>query len=166
MRRILYRLLLQLRELVRIKLIEFFKVIIVVQLFFAVSVELITWSFAEENLPLTYIEELEDIKDVYNLDTISDDMEDSVSRQQNLPVIDVGALVYHSGNILMNLIANFLFALPIMIGLIISTLTKIFALDPKMVAYVQSFFVGLVSVAYIIGIVQLFTGIRSGRVIE
>lgn len=148
------------------RVIDLFKIIIVIQLFFAVGVEILTWSFNEESLPLTYIEELSDIKDVYNIDTVSDQIESSVSLQQNIPIVDVGALVFHSGNILLNLIANFMFALPTMIGLIIATLTRILSLNPIMVAYVQAFFVGLVSVAYIIGVIQLLTGIRSGRAIE
>jgi len=140
-----------------------FKVILVVQLFFAVGITLLTYA-----VPTSFINQVSSFSEVaeaINLESVSGDVQQSLERQTDIPAVELGALVFYSGNILIDLLLNFIFAIPEMVGLIINGLTRLLSIDTFMIATVQTFIGVVVMVLYFIGIMQLLVGVRSGRLV-
>lgn len=144
-------------------IMDFFKVMIIVQLFFAVSITILTQTLPADSL--NYVTSFSDIAEDVSLEGTSAQVEDSLSRQTNIPVIEIGALVFYSGNILIDLLFNFAFAVPEMVHLVIAGILFLFNVDNGIFLQVQLFSTVAIMVLYFIGVIQLLTGIRSGRVI-
>lgn len=138
-----------------------FKAIIIVQLFFAFSITLLVHAMPEENL--TYVTAFSDVTDSIDLDTVTTDLENSMQSTLDIPVIELGALVFYSGNILIDLMLNFAFAIPEMITMILNGIMMLFSVDEFMFAYVQLFLSAVIMAIYFISLIQVLIGIRSGR---
>jgi len=141
-----------------------FKIMIVVNLFFAVAITLVAYAIPAS--ARNYVEPFSEMSDKISLNDTTTKVQSSIQRQTNIPVIELGALVFYSGNIIIDLLLNFAFALPEMVGLVISGLGLLINLDTFIVASVQLFISALMIVLYFIGLIQLLTGIRSGRIID
>jgi len=63
------------------------------------------------------------------------------------------------------LLMNFVFALPEMIGMFLNGICMLFQFDSFIWQQIQVFFSVLILVMYFIGLIQLLTGIRSGRLV-
>lgn len=100
-----------------------------------------------------------------DLETTAQELEDNLQRQTNIPVIDVGALVFYSGNMFLDFLLNFAFAIPVMIGIFFNGITMLFSLNTQLVYYVQAFFVILQISLYFLSLIMFITGYRSGRVV-
>lgn len=144
-------------------IMSLFKIIIIVQLFYAASITTLTYTMPENSL--AYVTGFSDIADKIDLNTVSADVQDSIVSQTNLPVVELGALVFYSGNILIDLLLNFAFAIPEMISMLVNGIMMLFGIDNAVFAIVQLFLSVLITVMYFVGIIQLLTGIRSGRLI-
>lgn len=142
-----------------------FKSVIMVQLFYALGITLLTYSLSSAGIPLNYIGSFSDLADSIDLKGVSEDVQNSLESQTSIPVIELGALVFYSGNILLDLILNFAFAIPEMIGLIINGIGLLFNIDSYMFAIVEIFAGVVVMVMYFVGLMGLLQDIRSGRVI-
>jgi len=144
------------------KIVDWFITIIIVQLFFSMAINGYLYTLPEEMV--RHVSSFDDV--VGNIDTaeIGQDLESSIQSQTNIPVVDVGALVFYSGNILLDLLANFALAIPTMIGLLVNGIVSILNIDVFFVGQVQLFAVVAIMAVYFIGLIQLITGIRSGRI--
>jgi hypothetical protein len=89
-------------------IMAFMTTIILVQLFFATSITMITYSLpnAADNQAEQYL----GITTRINVQTVSEDLKGGLEEQTNVPIIELGALVFYSGNILIDLLLNFIFA--------------------------------------------------------
>jgi hypothetical protein len=63
------------------------------------------------------------------------------------------------------MILNFAFAIPEMLGLLVNGLESLLGIDANMFVYVQIFASVLMSILYVVGIIELLTNIRSGRAV-
>lgn len=142
---------------------DYFKTIIYIMLFYSFSISLFTYSLPAEDL--NYVSSFSDLGASIDLESVSSEVQGSVESQTDLPVLDVGALVFYSGNFLIDLLLNFAYAIPQMIALLITGLMMLLSLDTYIVNYLQFFLMVTISVMYMLGIIQLLTGIRSGRLI-
>lgn len=142
-----------------------FKVLIIVMLFYSVSITLLTYSLEDLPTAQAHLLPYSELSEEVDLEGVSTDIQESFTQQTNIPVIEVGALVYYSGNILVDLLVNFAYALPQMLGLLVHAITWLFNLDNYIWVTVQSFAAILVTAMYVIGLIQLLTGIRSGRIV-
>jgi hypothetical protein len=79
-----------------------------------------------------------------------------------VPVVELGALVFYSGNIVIDLLLNFIFAVPEMITLVMAGIGTLVSVDPYMLSVFKSFIGVLFSVLYFVAILQMITNIRSG----
>lgn len=140
-----------------------FITIMIVQLFFSVGITTITYAIPNDSLP--YVTSFSDITGQINVETVGAQVSEGLQKQTNIPVLDLGALIFYSGNILIDLILNFAFAIPEMIGLIIFSMTRLVNLPVEIVYYAQVFFSVVILASYFLGVIQLLTSIRSGRVI-
>lgn len=139
-----------------------FKVLIIVMFFYSLGINIFVYTIPTP--AQVYVTDFSN-DDTTRFQTVSQELEQSLTRQTNIPVINVGALVYYSGNILIDLLLNFLYALPEMLGFLFHGLTLLFNLDPYLLVYIETFSVALMTALYIIGVIQLLAGVRSGRII-
>jgi len=149
-------------------LMSYFTIVIIVQLFYSAGITGI--SYAMMTMPdqnaLHYIDSYGDLAHTLGMETVAKKFESSISQQTNVPLIDLAALVFYSGNILLDLLLNFVTATPQMIQLLISAVMTLLSLDYHATMMVQIFTTVLITIIYFIAILQLVTNIRStGKVI-
>lgn len=137
--------------------------ILTVQLFYAFAITAVTYNLPDDTLD--YVTSFSDISEEISLESVGEQVQESVEQQTNIPVVELGALVFYSGNILIDLILNFAFAIPEMIALLITSFSVVFPMAASLAVLVQLFISTMFIVFYFIGIIQLLTGIRSGRLI-
>lgn len=138
---------------------DLFKVIIMVQLIYATSITLLAYGLPSESL--THVDIFSSLAEDIDLDGVSNNIQNNIEDQLDIPVVELGALVFYSGNILLDLMLNFFFAIPQMFGLIVNGFSLLFNIDVFVVATVQVFFTILVTVLYFIGLLQLLMNIRG-----
>lgn len=143
-------------------IVSMFTVLIVVMLFYSFSITLI--SYAIPDSAKVYITDFSN-SNTTNFEGISTELESGLTKQTNIPVIDIGALVFYSGNLLIDLLLNFAYALPQMAGYLIHGIELLLNLDTYIFVYVESFMAVLMTALYFIGLIQLLAGIRSGNII-
>jgi len=145
------------------QIMDMIKVVIWMQLFFAISMTIYTHALPED--ALDYVTGYQDLADNIDINSVSDNIQSSLQRQSNIPVIETGALIFYSGNILLDLLLNFTFAVPQMFTLLINGLMLLLGIDAMFMGFIQLFLsVGIMAV-YFISIIQLLVGIRSGRIV-
>lgn len=140
-----------------------FKVMIIVQLFYAFAITILLYATPINAQP--YASQYQGITEQIDLETVGEEVEASLQRQTNIQMIEVGALVFYSGNILIDLILNFLFAIPQMIGMMLNGISQLLAIDNVMWVTVELFAMVAVTAWYLIGVIQLLVGVRSGRIV-
>ena len=144
--------------------LTWFKTIMLVQLFYALAISMLVYSMPADTL--THVTSFSDVTDTVNLNSTALLVQESLESQTEIPIIEIGALVFYSGNIMIDLLLNFAFAIPQMIGMLFNGIQRLLNIDGYLFAAVELFFAVLMVAMYFIGIIQLLTGIRSGRTIE
>lgn len=150
------------------EMMNMFKIVILIMLLYSFGITIISYTIGEAdtatgNDALNYISSFNDVSSEMDLESVSTDIQDSVQKQTNIPVIEIGALVFYSGNILIDLILNFAYAIPQMIGLLVHGIQILLNVDNYIFAVVELFAAVVVTVLYFIGIIQLLLSVRSGR---
>jgi len=140
-------------------IMDLFKVVVLVQLFYAFAITIVAHALPVDALPQATA--FSDVSQEISLEQVGTDVQDSIQQQANLPLIELGAIIFYSGNIIIDLLLNFAFAIPEMIGLLIFGITRLFSLDTFIITYVQLFFSVVMMVLYFLGIIELLTAIRS-----
>lgn len=142
---------------------DLYKVTLVIIMFYTFSVTVITHTLPEDSL--SYVTGFSSLNNDIDLESIGQEVQGSLQSQTNIPVVELGALVFYSGNILIDLLLNFLFAIPEMFTILINGLLMIFAVDPFLATQIQILSGVMFTVLYFVSIIQLLTGIRSGRLV-
>lgn len=145
------------------QMMSYFKIIIIIMLFYAVSITLL-----EHVIPvdaITMVTPFTNVGEGVDLNATSNKVQDSLTRQTSLPLVDMGALVFYSGNILLDLLLNFVFAIPQMVGLLINGLCLLLNLPDFISTTIQIFSSVIMVVIYLISLIQLITNVRSGRLV-
>lgn len=144
---------------------DLFKGILIMSLFYGFSITLLAYYIPDENI--THIQMFNGLNDRIDLNSVSSEVETSLQKQTNLPLIELGALVFYSGNILIDLLLNFILALPLMCVMLINGIIYLLPSFPaQMKNNILLFSTSLFTIMYLIGIIQLLTNIRAtGKVI-
>lgn len=143
--------------------LNLFKITLIMMLFYSTCINLLVYSMPEDTIP--YITSYSELSGTISLEGVSAEVQTSVSRQTDIPVIELGALVFYSGNILIDLILNFAFAIPEMLSLVINGILTILNIDSQINNLIQLFTTVTITVMYFIGVITLLTSVRSGRVL-
>jgi len=138
---------------------SFFKIMIIIQCFFSVAITLLAYAMPADSL--NYVHVFEQPTATVNIQNLSNKVQASTQSSLKTPVIELGALVFYSGNILIDLMLNFFFAVPEMIGLIFSGFALLFNFDTYMMAVVEGFATAMITIIYFMAILQMLTNIRS-----
>ena len=142
---------------------DYFKVMLVIQLFFSVAITGIAYTIPEPaKLQLSDYISLSQKMDMQKMNT---DINGIVTQQKNVPIIEIGALLFYSGNILLDFFLNFAFAIPEMIGLITSAIFNIINFDSGLQTIIIMFIEIAFAVIYVLTLIQMVTGIRSGSMV-
>jgi len=138
------------------------KGILVVMLFYSVAVTIISQSLPTESLD--YVRPFQTKTTSSLSDTVAE-VESSVDRQLNIPIIEIGALVFYSGNIVIDLFLNFIFAIPEMLTILTHGIVLIVNMPNYLIDTVQTFAFSVFSIFYILSVISLLLGVRSGRIV-
>lgn len=143
------------------EVVKIFMSMIMIQLFFAFAVTAIAYTLPAD--AVHYTTAFSDLAGDISLNSVGEEVQSSLEKQTNIPVIELGALVFYSGNILLDLLLNFAFAIPEMFSLLLNTFMFLFGYDGYILALIQLLISVAFIIVYFIGLIQLVTGIRSGR---
>lgn len=138
-------------------------VILLVMLFYSFGINLYVAMLPEDEI--NYVESFQTIVEDSNVQDIGTQLEDSLDRQRNIPLIELGALVFYSGNIILDLILNFVFAIPQMFSLLLNTFLLLFNVDTIVMNQLQLFATSAYLVIFVVGLLNFVAKIRSGQVI-
>jgi len=139
--------------------LNIFMVILIIQLFYAVSINIIAYSLP--SVTNEYINQANSISGQVDIQDVTNRMENSFGNQLNIPVIELGALVFYSGNFLVDLLLNFLTALPQLISLVLYIIFNIVGADAQIIYFIQLFLTGIVTIYYFMSLITLLTNIRG-----
>ena len=139
----------------------FFIAILTIQLFYSFGISALVYTTQPlyDNIDLVtdkYTNSSSEVTD------ITDQLDNSVTQQTGIPIVDIGALVFYSGNIILDLMLNFYFALPSMITLLIEGFTYIFQLNSFIETELKHFIYGLIAIFYTMGLLSFILNIRAG----
>jgi hypothetical protein len=140
--------------------LEAFKIMMTAQVFWSLAFTLLVWTMpGVSQQQLAYVTMQNGTTD---LATIGTQFESAVTNQTNIPIVEIGALLFYSGNIIIDLLLNFAFAIPEMFTMILNLLFLIMPLPFAIKNTVSLFFMAMIGIAYAIGILQFVTNLRSG----
>jgi len=142
-------------------MLEFLKVLFTVQLFWALGITLMV-----ATIPAAHLEPVSlfvNASGSDTLETLGPQLEENLQNQIDLPLVDVAALVFYSGNLIVDLVLNFFTAIPQMFTLLLDGL---FILMPNIAADIQIYlklFVGtIISVMYFLGLISFLSKSKAG----
>jgi hypothetical protein len=147
-------------------LMGLFGIMLIVSLFYSVSINMFVYGM-DTTGELQYVNALQDLNEDYDVASVSNELQENIERQTGLPIVDVGALVFYSGNIIIDLLLNFLYAIPQMITALFNGLSLLFGgrIDAVIMAQLMLFQSAMITALYILGTIKLVLSIRSGRAI-
>jgi len=137
---------------------NYFEYVIIIQLVFAFAITIIVYALPTDTLD--YVNNFESESDL-DLSTVSQDIQSGVDQQMNLPLLDLGALVFYSGNIIIDLMLRFFFAIPEMISIILGVVFMFIGIDAYIAGQLQLLVWAMVAAFYMIGIISFMMNVRS-----
>ena len=139
-----------------------FKIILIVMLFYSFATTVIAYSLPEA--AVDYTDAFTNFQGGnVSMEGISGDVQESLEQQTDIPVIELGALVFYSGNILLDLLVNFAFAIPGMLSALLNGIFYLVSIDANIAYQIQAFTTAIMIALYFFGLIQLITGLRSGQ---
>jgi hypothetical protein len=142
-------------------MIEFLKFIFTIQLFWALGITLLVATIPAAHLtPVTLFV---DSSGADTLETIGPELESNLQNQVNLPLINAAALVFYSGNLIVDLVLNFFTAIPQMFTLLLEGFFMLVPnINPVVQTYFKLFVFTIISVMYFLGLISFLSKSRSG----
>ena len=140
----------------------FFGSVILFQLFWSAVVTGYTYVIPSDQL--VFVQLFTNSSTATTLQTVAPIVEENIQNQLKLPLIDAATLIFHSGNLIISLILNFLAAIPEMIILIFHGLFMFIPINPQLQVVFKLFILVAGMLLYIISFVGAITTLRSGGV--
>jgi len=136
---------------------------IFLQLFWAFSVSLIVpFVPAVEMQQVVFFE---DDAGLIEYSTLAASLEGGIGDQTNIPVLDFGALIFYSSNLILSLMINFITAVPQMLMILIGAFVNVFPLNYTIVYYMKTFFTLILTILYYLSLFLFITNIRGGNAV-
>jgi hypothetical protein len=137
----------------------FFKAMILIQIFYSLGMTGLIYAMPDDTL--NYVDIFNKPAETLNVQNLSNKVQSSTNSIIKTPLIELGALVFYSGNIIVDLMLNFFFAVPEMVGLLFSGLGVLFHFDPYLLLLVEGFTGAIITIMYFLGILEMIMNIRS-----
>ena len=140
--------------------LQLFTTFLLVQLFYALAVTLIVPTLPDASLNQVVM--FTNSNNVIQISTLKSSLETGVTGQSNIPLLEFGAMIFYTSNIIINLMLNFFTAIPQMITALVSAFLYFvpvvpIAMKQSVVMLVQA----ILSIIYSIAILTFIMGARS-----
>jgi len=139
-------------------IMDWFGQVLIIQLIFAFAITGVLYALPDDSI--NYVSNFQ-TDHAMDMEGVSSGIQESMDSQMNMPLLDLGALVFYSGNIIIDLIMRMLFAIPEMISIIVGTVFTFIGVDAFIVAQIQLVVWAGISIYYVIWIIQFLMSIRS-----
>ena len=140
---------------------DYFKTVLTIQLFWSFAFTILIATMPAASLNHVQLFATQDAQ--IDIASVSTDMESSIDNQLNIPLVDAGSLLFYSGNIVIDLMLNFLTAVPSMFTLLLSGIFLLIPVDVYLQTWIKLFAFAIVGVMYMLGLMSFLSAFRSGR---
>lgn len=140
---------------------DYFKAVLTAQLFWAFSVTLLVYGLSQVTVLSPVVLFTDNVG--LEINDIRDRVDVGFDEQLELPLVDLGSLVFFSGNLLADLILNFITAVPNIVNLFLAGIFTFLPIDSELQSLVKVFITVFGTILYLIGIFSLLTDSRTGR---
>lgn len=140
--------------------LTYFKAALIVQLFWSVSVTLLVASMPTSDL--TYLNFTTQDTSVSAINTAPGQVESALDTSTNLPVVDSATLIFYSGNLMLDLIVNFVTAIPQMFTLLLTGFFTLFPIELGLQKEIRTATYAFIAVLYFFSLAAFITNMRSG----
>jgi len=139
--------------------LQLFTTLLVVQLFWSFSVTLIVPNMpnAETNQVVMF----NNANNIIEINTLQNSLDQGITDQTNIPLLEVGALVFYSSATILSLMINFFTAIPQMVTLLVHVFFLFIPISGSQEIIVKGWIFGIISVLYIISLFSFITGTRT-----
>ncbi len=144
------------------KFFEIFMVIIMVQLFYGFGITILTYALTKMGVSLNTYQSQFIAQNISSYNVIQQKIQESIAKQTNIPIIDIGALVFYSGNIMIDLFMNFFFAVPSMFSILVNFFLSLFPIDVYLALQLKLVIYGFIAIVYLIMLIQFILGLIKG----
>jgi len=98
---------------------------------------------------------------IIELGTLQSSVDQGISDQTSIPLLETGALIFYSSATILNLMVNFFTAIPQMATLLIGVLFTFIPIDTGIAILVKAWVFGIVGILYAIALFAFITGTRT-----
>lgn len=144
-------------------IIDYLKIIVFISFFYSFAITILSYTLPER--PPYIFEQFQKYTETYNIQNTTYIIEQYYQRQTNIPLADMAALVFYSGNIFIDLLLNFVFAIPSMLTLLLDALFRLINVPAAISALLKLTVYSLSFVLYMIYLISAVVSIRTGRLI-
>lgn len=145
---------------------EWFKVILVIQLFYGFGITLLMHAWAQNaGFNAGDVEAFETVSQNLDIQDTTNQIQQNFNTQFQLNGTDLAGLIYYSGNLLLDLLVNTAFAAPQMFTIILTGLFSVMTVDAFIQGWITAFFFTIVSILYFLSLLQFLLTSRTGRTV-
>ena len=139
--------------------LQLFTLLLMVQLFWSMGVTLLV-----PNMPNAASDQVimfNNSNGIIDIGILQSSVDAGIGDQTNIPLLEVGALVFYSSATIISLMVNFFAAIPQMVTLLISVFFLLVPSDPIMVLNIRTWVAAIVGVLYAIALFTFIAGARA-----
>lgn len=142
--------------------IRYFKFLIMLQLFYSLGVTFLVYSLQPFGITTLSIQSQPFINKTADSASLQNQIQNAMKSQMNIPLIDLGALVFYSGNILVDMFVNFFTMLPGMFNLVIDGFSYFFAgVEVYYIVAIKVLTFAFLTIMYFIMLIQFLLSVRA-----
>lgn len=139
--------------------LQLFTTLLLVQLFWSLGVSLIVPNMP--NAAANQVVMFTNSNNTIELGTLQSSISQGITDQQNIPLLEVGALVFYSSATILNIMINFFTAIPQMVTLLMTVLFIFIPLGTSLQITLQAWVFGIVTVLYFVALFTFLMGTRT-----
>lgn len=136
-------------------------IILMTMLFYSFGITMLAHFIPADNL--AYVDVFSSSGAQLDFEEVGEQLDDSIQDQINVPLIDLAALVFYSGNILIDFFLNFIFAFPQMVQILLSVMFNFMDVDIFIQTTVKQAVGIIVFVPFVLLLLSFILNMRSGR---
>lgn len=141
--------------------ITYFKAVLTVQLLYTFIFTILANVLVPFGIP-TLNQQLAPYQNqTVNQQGLAAQIQQSTTNQLNIPLVDLGSLVFYSGNILLDLMINFVTAIPGLFNLILDGLFIVVPIGAFFEVTIKTTVYVFLTITYLISLVLFIIGMRS-----
>ncbi len=139
--------------------LQLFTTLLLVQLFWSLGVSLIVPNMP--NASSNQVVMFTNSNNTIELGTLQSSIKSGITDQQNIPLLEVGALVFYSSATILNIMINFFTAIPQMVTLLMAVMFLFIPLSTGLQITLQAWVFGIVTVLYFVALFTFLMGTRT-----